>query len=373
MTVVQTGSPRVLLFSQRNIFSKALFRAALYEFEDIISQIDTVDILAPKIDLLTPRQKIARRLAYHAPAVLNPGVGQTTIQTHYDVFLAICGAPTDLLMLNAVANWRAACKTSVCLVDELWVNQMHSHRNFLRILENFDVIMLYYSQSVSALSKRIGRKCVFLPPGVDSIVFCPYPKRPKRSVDVYSIGRRSDITHRRLLRMVAEDGLFYLHDSVGGDQAIKLDEHRSLFANIGKRSRYFVVNPGLIDRPDIRGSQIEVGNRYFEGAACGTIMLGERPNNSAFDALFDWPDALIALPYGSNDISSIIHNLDAQPERQDSIRRSNVVHSLRRHDWVYRWEAILKVIGLEPMPQLAKRKERLSTIAEAVERHDEGT
>src|SRR5207245_9603073 len=102
---------------------------------------------------------------------------------------------------------------------------------------------------------------------------------PKRVVDVDSIGRRSEITHRRLLRMVAKNGIFYLHDSISGDQAIDSKEHRALVARVAKRSRYFIVNPGLIDRPEIRGNQIEIGNRYFEGAASGTIMVGERPNN----------------------------------------------------------------------------------------------
>ena len=67
--------------------------------------------------------------------------------------------------------------------------------------------------------------------------------------------------------MARETGLFYLHDTIGGSQAIDSKEHRALFAKLAKRSRYFIVNPGKIDQPHVRGGQIEVGNRYFEGAA----------------------------------------------------------------------------------------------------------
>jgi hypothetical protein len=366
----QRHKPRILIFSQRNIFRKTLFRCPHYEFEDIISQIDSAEILAPQADLSDLRQTVATLVAYHAPIALNPGLQRIQVRAHYDLFLAVCGGPKDLLMVNAVSNWREACNTSVCLIDELWATQIVNFRYFLRILEKFDVVMLYYRHSVEPLSERIGRKCVFLPPGVDTTLFCPYPESPKRVVDVFSIGRRSEITHRRLLRMVADDGLFYLHDSIAGDQAITLREHRVLLANIAKRSRYFIVNPGLIDRPDIRGDQIEIGNRYFEGAASGTVMLGERPNNEEFKRLFDWHDAVIHLPYDSSNIDTIISALDREPEKQDRIRRTNVVQALMRHDWVYRWEAILKTVSLEPMPQLAQRKERLRSLAEAVAKGD---
>lgn len=362
----QTQTPRILIFSQRNIFSKALFRRPHYEFEDIISQIDSAEILAPQEDLSTLHHTIAKLLAYHAPIALNPGIPTTQIKRHYNLFVAICGSPADLLMVNTVSNWRDTCDRSVCLMDELWVKQIGNYRHFLRILEKFDVVMLYYSHSVEALSEQIGRKCVFMPPGIDTILFCPYPELPKRVIDICSIGRKSEVTHRQLLKMANNNGLFYLHDSIAGDQAINLVEHRALMANIAKRSRYFIVNPGLIDRPEIRGDQIEIGNRYFEGSAAGAIMVGEYPHNGEFEKLFDWPDAVIHLPYNSSNIDTIINDLDKQPERQDRIRRINVAQALMRHDWLYRWEAMLKTVGLEPLPQFLQRKERLRRLAEGV-------
>jgi hypothetical protein len=163
--------------------------------------------------------------------------------------------------------------------------------------------------------------------------------------------------------MANEDGLFYLHDSVAGGQCLDSKEHRALFANLAKRSRYFIVNPGLIDAPQERGNQMEIGNRYFEGAASGTIMIGERPDNAAFPRLFDWPDALIHLPYDSSKVDKTIRGLENEPERCRRIRQANIVESLRRHDWAFRWESVLKNVGLEPLPQLRERKERLAHLA----------
>jgi Glycosyl transferases group 1 len=370
----QIDKPRVLIFSLRHIFGKALFRCPHFEFEDIISEIDSAEVFAPKIDALNDRRSsFAIRLAYHAPILLNPGIQKISPEKHYDIFFTICGYPQDLIMFNALGNVKDICKTSVCLLDELWVKEIAMQRHFLRILAKFDVVLLYYSQTVKPLGEIIGRRCEYLPPGVDSILFCPNPDPPERVVDVYSMGRRSEITHQKLMEMARTDGLFYLHDSIGGSQAIDSKQHRALFANIAKRTRYFIVNPGKIDEPKKTGGQIEVSNRYFEGAASGTVMVGERPNNEAFEELFDWPEAVTRLPYDSQDIDTIIRDLDADPERQERIRRAGVIQALTRHDWVYRWEAILNTVGLEPLQRLQERRDRLRRLAQVVSRrcHDE--
>ncbi len=362
----QSGKPRVLIFSLRNIFGKALFRCPHYEFEDIICEIDSAELLAPTVHPSSVRSSLATRLAYHVPLALNPGIPRISAKSNYDIFFTICGHPQDLIMSNAVSKLRESCKSSVCLLDELWINEIAKHRHFVRLLAKFDVVMLYYSQTVKPLNELIGNRCAFLPPGVDAISFCPYPNPPERFIDVYSIGRRSQVTHQTLLDMARENGLFYLHDTIAGSQAINSKEHRALFAKLAKRSRYFIVNPGKIDEPELTGRQIEIGNRYFEGAASGTIMVGELPNKEVFDSLFDWPEAVTRLPYGSPDIDAIIKDLDKDRERQDRIRRTGVAQALMRHDWVYRWERILEAVGLEPTEGMFGRKKRLGKLAEVV-------
>jgi hypothetical protein len=328
---------------------------------------DSVDLIAPEMDPWTSRATFATRLGYHVPLTLNPGIQRIQAKRRYDLFFTICGFPQDLLVVNAIGKLSDICQTSVCLLDELWVKAFAHHRHFLRILERFDVILLYYSQSVGPLSDKIGRPCAFLPPGVDAILFCPYPTMPRRVIDVYSIGRRSTRVHEILLQMAKTNDLFYLHDSIDGS-VINSQEHRALFANVAKRSRYFIVNPGAIDQPERRGNQIEIGNRFFEGAASGTIMLGERPNNEEFKRLFDWPDAVIHVPYDSCHIEKTIKTLDEDSKRRDVIRLTNVIQTLRRHDWVYRWEKILKAVNLESTQGMEERKERLRKLVEVVSR-----
>lgn len=359
----QADNPRILVFSQRNI-SRALFHCPHHEFEDVICQIDNAQMLAPKANTGSSRYGFAKRLAYHVPITMNPGIAHFESAHRYELFFAICGIPSDLLAVDAAIDWKRFCGTSVCLIDEFWIRQIAEYRQFLRILDRFDVVMLYYSQSVKPVGEHIGSKCYYLPPGVDTFKFSPYPNPPQRSIDLYSIGRRSEVTHQKLLGMAARGDFFYLHDSISGSQAINSTQHRVLFANIAKRSRYFIVNPGLIDDPQTRGNQSEIGNRYFEGAASGTIMVGERPQNEEFDKLFGWEDCLIEMPYNSGNVDEIIRELDKSPERQERIRRTNVTQALLRHDWAYRWEFVLNAVGLAPTPELLKRKERLNSLAQ---------
>lgn len=250
----QPHKPRVLLFSQRNIFGKEMFRFPHYEFENLISQIDSVELVAPKADPSSLRYKFAKQFRYHVPISPNPGIQRIRFKQHYDLFFAVCGTPKDLLMVDAVGNWRDNCKSSVCLIDEFWANQIAPYHSFLRILEKFDVVMLYYSQTVKPLSERIGSKCIFLAPGIDTAFFCPYPEQPSRVVDVYSIGRRAERTHQQLLKMAAGDGLFYLHDSIAGGNAIDSAEHRASLCQRCEEEPIFSRQP-RIDRPAGRPGQ----------------------------------------------------------------------------------------------------------------------
>lgn len=360
--------PRILMYSQRNIYPHDAWRTPHYEFEDIVRRIDSVELLAPPPMARFRRcNKRVQAIAKNYGIVLNPGVPKTAITDRYDMLFAFFSFPRDLLNFTLKNDWKDRCRMSVCMIDETWLNLISQQKCFLKLLSKFDNIVLYYSQSVKAISKVTGKKCFFLPPGIDALRFCPYPDPPKKVIDVLSIGRRSEATHQKLLEMARGRNFFYVHDSISGNQIIHSEEHRNMLANMAKRSRFYIVNPGLIDRPDVRGDQIEIGNRYFEGAASGCIMVGEIPGNEAYGNLFDWPDAVIHLPFGSDRIGTIIDEFDKHPDREEGIRRNNIIQSLRRHDWVYRWESILKIGGLDPAPGLLKRKEQLEKLATIVE------
>ena len=300
--------------------------------------------------------------------LLVPGIEKIQIEKNYDLFFDVAQFTKDLIHLESVKGWKDHCKISICWLNELWKSEIYKDRYFLKILSKFDYVIVHSSQSLEAIQEIIQKKCFYLPYGINAIFFCPYPDPLSRVVDVYSIGRRSNETHKTLLKMANNKQIFYIYDTIIGCEVNNPDEHRQLFANTAKRSRYFIVNPGRITRPDITQGQSEFGNRFFEGAASGTIMIGETPKNEEFANVFDWPDAIIHLPFGSSDIDNVIKALDKQPERKEKIRKNNIVQSLRRHDWVYRWESVLKIADLTPLPQLGERKQCLRELSNTVEK-----
>ena len=86
-------------------------------------------------------------------------------------------------------------------------------------------------------------------------------------------------------------------------------------------------------------------------------MVGRRPNHPEFDNPFFWPDAVVDVESKSG-IVKTLSELDAQAERVRQIGKNNVVYSLLHHDWLYRWEKVLELAGLDPMPELLERKQQ---------------
>ena len=359
--------PRVCLFSQRNL-QKLVSRCAEFEFEDIISEIDDVELLAPK-----PRfsfvigQKVSNRLSRHITiSSVNPGVRKLRVDRKFDIFVAVIENLGDLPSLNAIKGWKRHCRVSVCWLPEAWPGELHNHKGHLRILSKFDYVMLNCSASVGLVQDVISSSCCHMPPGIDTIRFCPYPNPPLRSIDVYSMGRKSSITHQALLKMVEQRQIFYIYDTFEGMKTFLPRDHRILVANIAKRSRYFVANAPKINRQSETHGQSGLSYRFLEGAASGTVMIGEPRQNEELKKHLDWPDAVINVPYNTVDIAEILADLDSQPERLEKIRMNSVVQCLLRHDWVYRWRAILNIVGLEPMPALVEREKRLKELAEDI-------
>jgi hypothetical protein len=72
------------------------------------------------------------------------------------------------------------------------------------------------------------------------------------------------------------------------------------------------------------------------------------------------------VPFDTSDITDILAELDSKPERIQEARKNNIVQSLLRHDWAYRWNTILNIAGLKPSAALTDRLEYLTNLAEEI-------
>jgi hypothetical protein len=364
------ASPRICMPTWRN-FRKNAYRCGLYEAQDVLAEIDDVDFIPIErtwgawLDeywLRTPLYHDVSSKLIRA----NLGLKSVRLSRDYDLFVAVCATFWDLPYINAIERWRDHCKVSVCWLDELWVSDIPDYKYWLPALRQFDYVFVGYRGTVSPLSRAVNRACFWLPGGVDALRFAPSSHAADRAVDVYSIGRRYDGVHHELLTAAERGDIFYLYDShVGGGLTEVHDHqrHRELFANIAKRSRYFVVATAKMDQPDYRQGQVEVGYRYYEGAAAGAVMIGDAPDCDAFRELLGWPEAVIQIQPDGSDTLVVLDEIDSDPARLAAISRRNTQEALLRHDWAHRWNEMFQIVGIDP-PRKAARGQRLKHLAE---------
>ena len=189
-----SNPPRILMLSQRNLYEPEVWRASFNEFEGIIRQIDSVEVLVPKPGRwYKQRRSHALRMGKVCPLLLNPGIPKIKLDKYYDVFFAVFEKPSELLNMNALQGWKDHCKTSICWVTEFYVNEMASYKSALKVLAEFDHVLFMFDKS-EPFKKIIKGNGVYMPSGIDAILFCPYPSPPERFIDVLSIGRRSPKT-----------------------------------------------------------------------------------------------------------------------------------------------------------------------------------
>ncbi|MDZ7961555.1 MAG: glycosyltransferase [Aulosira sp. DedQUE10] len=374
--------PRTLIVSMREIANLVAF-CTLYEFEDVISDTDAVDMLKPLSDdegVVRKIYKLAKYLTNSKTLAefLVPGFKPYFLNQEYELFFPIFNSPYELFALHYFKNWQQKCSKAVCYIVEIWESYFKpSNLYFLEFLKDFDHIFVGTKNSTEAIAKITGRPCTYLPPGIDTLKFTPYPLLPYRSIDVCNLGRRSSVTHQALLEFAQQQQLFYYYDTIKASgiqntakqQTFAVNnprEHRILLANLIKRSRYFFANRARANEVEATNQQ-EFGSRFFEGAAAGAVMIGDPPITDEFDKYFDWPDAIIKIPFDAPEIGAIIADLDTQPDRLARIRKDNVVNSLLRHDWVYRLRTIFEAIDVKPSEIMLSREAQLKNLANQIQ------
>lgn len=359
--------------SGRN-FKKETFLCGHYEAQDILCEVDDVDLicLEPSPSYVF-KDKWQRKLMFRdftgRLILMNPGLHKVRLTRDYDVFLVRCQTEKDLPDINAIEGWKEHCKTSVCWIDELWAAQIRQNKNCLHVFKQFDHIFVGCRGTADPLSNAIDRPVHWLPGGVDALRFTPYPEQPTRVIDVYSIGRRREEIHQKLLQAAEHTKIFYIYDTSSGSMSEVHDHrrHRDHFANVAKRSRYFMVAPGKVSSISETQGQSEIGHRYYEGAAAGAVMIGQAPDGQTFRRMFPWPDAVIPVKPDGSDVQEVLAELASDPERVSTAAQRNAVGALLHHDWVYRWKEVLKIAGLEPSTGMVSRERRLKALAAEVE------
>jgi Glycosyl transferases group 1 len=373
---------RTFVLSMRQVADLVGY-CGLYEFEDLIVELTGAELgrleSLEGLDLSRQVYRVARYLtrSHRLADSARPARGRELTRAHYDLFLPVFNHPHELFALKAIEGWRERSRYAACYIGEAWEGQLPPY--LMELLDPFDHVFVGVKSSVEAVRALCGRPCSYLPMGVDTVRFHPRADGSGRMIDVCGIGRRSPVTHQALLEWALEKPeRFYYYDTIQSGQSgfglgftkhltfrvSNAREHRILLGNLLKRSRYFVANRAWADKPRHTMGKEEIAARFYEGAAAGTLMIGDPPDSDDFRKQFDWADAVLPIPFHAPEAARVITELDADAARSARIRRDAVVTSLLRHDWVYRLRTILETAGI-PMPEaLRAREAKLRTLAD---------
>jgi Glycosyl transferases group 1 len=346
-----------------------------YEFLSTIAEIETADVFAPPAaagdekpvpKYRTAAAELARVFSSHR----TPRMQRMDAKKDYELGFFMCQFTRDIAAVERIRHWRERTQHAVAFVLESWSGELSRYRATLRLLDKFDHVFVLNASAVAELRRYTSTPVSYLPTATDCIAACPYPRSPARVVDVLSLGRRLPFVHEALLELAHETGLFYQFDLWRNLKAWDWGEIRAANADLIKRSRYFIAwDPSRFNSSKtsvIRDDRV-ISTRYFEAAAGGAIILGSHPDCPEFDQLFDWPDAVVEISVYGEDVRQRIAELDADVDRCATVRTHNIVNSLRRHDWAYRWETVLDRFGLAPTSQHEARKAELERRARAIE------
>ena len=288
----------------------------------------------------------------------------------FDLFFPVFSHTYELYSLATIPNWRQRCRKAACFISEVWSDMLPEY--LLELLSAFDHVFIGHRHRVEDVARITGRPCTYLPLAVDVPRFAPASCDQPRPIEVCNVGRRSPVTHQALLDDAERRHSFYYYDTVAAsgsdlkDRTFRVDsphEHRRKLATLLKHSCYYIANRSYVNRPEFTAGRDEISARFYEGAAAGTVMIGEAPRTEEFKQQFDWPDAVIHVPFDSPDIGRILADLNGDPERLRAIRRNNVRQAAQRHDWLHRIQVVFDTLGLAPTEKMRARAKRLEQIA----------
>ncbi len=350
-------------------YGAALYNRLVFEACAAIAAMTGATIVAPGP---APRGKVWRTasMAKHViTGVPFSSIESCTVTEDFDLFLFVAMRPQDLVCLDSIKGWREHSHKAAAFLFETWSGLVDEKRSYYRRLDPFDQVFLFNANSVEHVQRVTTAACSHLPAAVDCLAATPYPRPAARPIDVITMGRTDRTVHKQLVEMTRRQELLYVWDLPPGTMTSSYAEAQFRSYHLIRSSRLFTSFNFKIAADKGKESRGEdaVPARVFEGAAAGAVMIGTAPTVPDYAPLFDWPDALIEMPMDPVDMEAFYAELQANPERLRRAGILNAAQSLRRHDWAYRWEEMLRRLDLPASPALAERKAHLAALANLAE------
>ena len=261
----------------------------------------------------------------------------TPPRDRYDLGFFVAMDATWIASLRFVEGIRERCSRVVAYVFDAWLADLAYLRRYRRQWNLCDTVYISYPWAVDAYARELDCEVVYLPQAASAAHF--HPNRVERPIDILSIGRRLPGAHELFLRLAAEHDLFYHYSEARSPVAYDHGDSQLLLDRLCQSSKAQVCWPVELTTPRA-GEGAGVTVRWFEAAACASVVLGGKPAAPDFDELFPYPNFVVELD--PNDPAEFERRVVDALRLDDRAQRLELAEHVRtHHSWEARCETML--------------------------------
>ncbi|HTL07862.1 MAG TPA: glycosyltransferase [Chitinophagaceae bacterium] len=217
-----------------------------------------------------------------------------------DVAWSILMGPENY-RLDLFKGWQYGCRKKVLYIyDTMPFQYPVIQRLFSN--DNWDLLITSFNDAAADLEQLTGRKWHSLEQAADRNLFTPVPLQ-ERLIHFSSYGRRYPALHEAIKDFCAARGLYY--DYTTHDAKHPTADAKDLYQQYAWHLSHSVFTlswPVELTNPARAGHLHPITCRWFEAAAAGTVILGKRPANEAFDELLGNQLVVEIDPFASKEV-----------------------------------------------------------------------
>lgn len=191
----------------------------------------------------------------------------------------------DNFSLDLFKNWDRHVGFKILYLIDTWEKHVPSIRRVLKSTK-WDVTITAHGGAKRFLEEETQRSWRVVPLGVKLERFQP-ATREERQIGFCAYGRRLEQVHRSVKEYCSQTGKDYDYTIAAALQPqIDPSESYQIYAWHLTHSVFNFCWPMEVTNPGRVRSFSPITCRFFESAASGTVVLGEKPDDPSFDALF---------------------------------------------------------------------------------------
>jgi hypothetical protein len=328
---------RVLIPTNRD-FYRLVSYAMVMDFEDTVAALSDVDFVS--VPLASRRTRLAALARGRPMRPVDPP------RSSYDVCLFVAMDPQWLPSLRYVRRLRESADKVVVYLFDTWLGELDVLRRHRSVFSLVDHLFVSFPHALEAYREAVDCPVDYMPQAIDDRWFHPY--REERPIDVLSVGRRLVQAHEQVRALARQRDLFYFFTTTQSPNVIDLGESQELLGRIYQSARVHMSWPVEATRPERKGEGSPITARWFESAASGGVVVGDRPRDPEFDRLFPYEGFVREFDPGSpSDTARVIG--DALDKIDDRAERLALAEHVRTaHTWKTRWREIVERCGISP-------------------------